>query len=421
MEERIKKNYKVAKEFYSEKGIDVDGALARLKKFSISVQCWQGDDVGGFETPDSVLSGGGIQVTGNHLGKARSISELQSDMEKVFSLIPGNHRYNLHAIYGDFDGRKIDRDEIKPSHFNSWVDWAKKNNLKLDFNATCFSHPKAEDGYTLSNSDRGIRDFWIEHVKRAREITAYFGKELNSPSVHNLWIPDGGKDMPFDRWTPRKLLKESLDEIFKKEYPDEQIKDAVESKLFGIGSESYVVGSHDFYLGYALTRNKMICLDMGHFHLTENVSDKISSVLQFSDEVLFHISRAVRWDSDHIPILNDELLAVAKEIIRNDLDKRTNIALDFFDASLNRVGAYVLGIRSTIKSLLIALLEPMAQLDKAERSRDYLSRLAIMEESKLHPVGAIWDYYCLTNNVPTEEDWLKEAIDYEDKVLSKRV
>jgi len=421
MKERILENYEIAKDFYNGLGIDVDEALTRLNKFSISVQCWQGDDVGGFETPDSVLSGGGIQVTGNHIGKARSISELQLDMEKVFSLIPGNHRYNLHAIYGDFDGKSVDRNEIEKSHFDGWIDWAKKNNLKLDFNATCFSHPKAEDGFTLSNSDKAIRDFWIEHVNRAREITSYFGKELNSPSVHNLWIPDGSKDTPFDRWTPRELLKESLDEIYKKGYPSEQIKDAVESKLFGIGSESYVVGSHDFYLSYALTRNKMICLDMGHFHLTENVSDKISSVLQFSDEVLFHISRAVRWDSDHIPILNDELLGVAKEIIRNDLDKRTNIALDFFDASLNRVGAYVIGIRSTIKSLLIALLEPMAQIEKAEKSNNYLNRLAIMEESKLHPIGAVWDYYCLSNNVPTESEWLKEAIIYEEKVLSKRV
>lgn len=420
MKSRIEENYEVAKAFYNSIGVDVDGAMKRLKNFSISVQCWQGDDVGGFETPGSVLSGGGIQVTGNHPGKASSISELQSDLEKVFSLIPGNHRLNLHASYGAFGGEKVDRDEIEPTHFQGWVSWAKENNLKLDFNATLFSHPKADSGYTLSSSDKGIRDFWIEHVKRVREITAYFGKELNSSSVHNLWIPDGIKDIPYDRWTPREILKESLDEIYKIEYPKEQIKDAVESKLFGIGSESFVVGSHDFYLSYALTRNKMICLDMGHFHLTENVADKISSILQFSDELLFHISRAVRWDSDHIPILNDELKDVAAQIVRYNLDKRTNIALDFFDASLNRVGAYVLGIRSTLKSLLIALLEPSVQIKKAEESGDYLSRLALMEEAKTYPVGAVWDYYCEMNDVPKESDWLKEVVEYEKDVLSMR-
>lgn len=420
MESQVQQNYEVAKEFYNSIGVDIDGAMKRLKDFSISVQCWQGDDVSGFETPDSVLSGGGIQVTGNHPGKARSIGELQLDLEKVFSLIPGNHRLNLHASYGAFGGEKVDRDEIEPTHFQGWVNWAKENDLKLDFNATLFSHPKADSGYTLSSSDKGIREFWIEHVKRVREITAYFGKELNSPSVHNLWIPDGIKDIPYDRWTPREILKESLDEIYKIEYPKEQVKDAVESKLFGIGSESFVVGSHDFYLSYALTRNKMICLDMGHFHLTENVADKISSILQFSDEILFHISRAVRWDSDHIPILNDELRDVAAQIVRYNLDKRTNIALDFFDASLNRVGAYVLGIRSTLKSLLMALLEPSVQIKKAEESGDYLSRLALMEEAKTHPVGAVWDYYCEMSDVPTESGWLKEVIEYEKDVLSKR-
>ena len=420
MNKRVEENYKLAKEFYNSIGVDVEDALKRLKEFSISIQCWQGDDVGGFETPDSVLSGGGIQVTGNYPGKARTIQELQKDMEKVFSLIPGKHRYNLHAIYGDFAGEKIDRDEIEPKHFQSWIEWAKEKELKLDFNATLFSHPKANNGFTLSSNDKDIRDFWIEHVKRARKITAHFGKEQNSPSVHNLWIPDGLKDIPYDRWSPRERLKNSLDEIFKDELPKEEIKDAVESKLFGIGSESYVVGSHEFYLGYALTRNKMVCLDMGHFHLTENVADKISSILQFSDEILFHISRAVRWDSDHIPILNDELREVAAQIVRYNLDKRTNIALDFFDATLNRVGAYVLGIRSTIKSLLIALLEPSEKIKDAESREDYLSRLALMEESKFHPVGAVWDYYCQINEVPTEGEWLKEVIDYEENVLSKR-
>lgn len=418
---KILQNYENAKEFYSTIGVDADEALQRLSKFSISVHCWQADDVAGFEKPNSQLSDGGIQVTGNYFGKARSIKELQLDMEKVFSLVPGRHRFNLHAIYGDFEGQKIDRNEIEPKHFNNWIDWARKNNLKLDFNATCFSHPKAESGFTLSNYDKGIRDFWIEHVKRAREITTYFGKEFKSPSVHNLWIPDGSKDLRYDKWKPREILKESLDKIFDIEYEQHLIKDAVESKLFGIGSESYVVGSHEFYLGYALTRNKMICLDMGHFHLSENVADKISSVLQFSNELLFHISRAVRWDSDHIPILNDELIDVCSQIVRYDLDNRTNIALDFFDGSLNRLGAYVLGIRSTLKSLLLALLEPGNTLKKLESQNNYLARLAVMEEMKFHPIGAVWDYYCYKNDVPLENKWLDEVSEFENKILSKRI
>lgn len=421
MSNRIIENYKIAKEYFNSIGVDVEEAMKRLSNIPLSIHCWQGDDVGGFETSDASLSGGGIQVTGNYPGKARSINELQKDMEKVFSLIPGNHRYNLHTIYGDFNGEKIKRNEIEPKHFQRWVEWAKLNNIKLDFNATCFSHPKADSGYTLSNDNKEIRDFWIGHVKNARKIAASFGKELESPSVHNLWIPDGSKDNKYDKWTTRKILKESLDEIYKDEYASTQIKDAVESKLFGIGSESFVVGSHDFYLGYALTRNKMICLDMGHFHLTENVSDKISSILQFSNELLFHISRPVRWDSDHIPILNDELKEVATQIIRYNLENRINIALDFFDATLNRIGAYVIGIRSTQKSLLIALLEPGAKIKEAEEKEDYISRLALLEDAKMHPVGAIWDYFCKINNVPSESHWLEEIKIYEKNVLSKRV
>ncbi len=417
---KIESTFNYAKEYFDTKGIDVDAALNRLEKFSISVHCWQADDVGGFEAADSVLSGGGIQVTGNYPGKARTIDEVRKDMEKVFSLIPGNHRYNLHASYGEFEGKKVDRNEIETKHFDGWIDWAKNNKLKLDFNSTCFSHPKADDGYTLSNYNKEIRDFWIDHVKRARDITVYFGKEFDSPSIHNLWIPDGSKDIRYDKWTPRQLLKESLDEIFGFEYPPKLIKDAVESKLFGIGSESYVVGSHEFYLGYSLTRNLMVCLDMGHFHLSEDVGDKISSIMQFSDEILFHFSRAVRWDSDHIPILNDELKDVAAQIVRYNLDKKTNIALDFFDASLNRVGAYVLGIRSVLKSLLTALLESPNLIKTAENNGDYISRLALMEDQKLYPVGAVWDYYCQKNNVPTESEWLKVIHDYENDVLSFR-
>ena len=420
MKNGIKDNYNAARDFFASIGIDTDAALKRLSDISISVHCWQGDDVGGFETPDSVLSGGGIQVTGNYPGKARNIQELQQDMEKVFSLVPGKHRYNLHAIYGDFGGQKIDRDEIEPKHFEIWVDWAKKNKLKLDFNATCFSHPKADDGFTLSSYSKEIRDFWIEHVKRARRIAAYFGQELNSPSIHNLWIPDGSKDIRFDKWTPRKLLKESLDEIYSEKISSSLMKDAVESKLFGIGSESFVVGSHEFYMGYALTRNKMICLDMGHFHLTENVGDKISAILQFTDELLFHVSRPVRWDSDHVTILNDELKDFASQIVRYRLDNRINIALDFFDASINRIGAYVLGIRSVLKALLIAMLEPAEEIKQAEIEGDYLRRLALMEETKLYPVGAVWDYYCALNETPVEKDWLDDVYAYEKEVLSKR-
>ena len=348
--ERIEQDFKVAKIFYEDNGIDMDEVFKRLEWFSISIQCWQGDDVGGFETPHSNLSGGGIQVTGNYPGKARNIHELKQDLLKALSLIPGNHRINLHAIYGDFGGKKLERDEIEPQHFQTWVEWARENNLGLDFNATCFSHPRADDGFTLSSRDKATREFWIEHVKKARKITAFLGREFQKTSVHNLWIPDGSKDIPYDRWTPRRLLKESLDEIYSDQYDSSEMKDAMESKLFGIGSEAYVVGSHEFYLGYALKNNLMVCLDMGHFHPMENVSDKISSVLQFSDELLFHISRGVRWDSDHIPIFNDELQDVASQIIRNDLENRIYIAMDFFDATLNRVGAYVIGVRSLLKS-----------------------------------------------------------------------
>ena len=416
----VEQNFELAKEFYDELHINVEEALSRLEKFSISLQCWQGDDVGGFERPDAELSGGGIQVTGNYPGKARNIDELKQDIEKVLSLIPGNHRFNLHAIYGDFGGKKVERNEIEPKHFQTWVDWAKENNLGLDFNATLFSHPLAEKGFTLSSRDKSIREFWIEHVKRAREISAFFGKELKSPSVHNLWIPDGSKDIPYDRWTPRQLLRESLDEIYSIKYVSSEMKDALESKLFGIGSEAYVVGSHEFYMGYALKNDLMICLDMGHFHPTENVADKISSILQFSDEILFHISRGVRWDSDHIPLFNDDVREVAVQIIRPNLDERVHLAMDFFDATVNRVGAYVLGVRSLLKALLSAILEPHQILKDSEEKMNYLARLAWMEDSRLHPVGAVWDYYCLKHNTPSGNEWLKEIEQYERDVLSKR-
>jgi L-rhamnose isomerase len=416
----IEKSYEIAKKQYAELEVDTETAIEKLSKLSISLHCWQGDDVGGFETPDAALSGGGIQVTGNYPGKARNIDELRMDLEKVYSLLPGNHRLNLHAIYGEFGGKRVDRDEITTDHFKGWVEWAKNQNIKLDFNATCFSHSKADDGFTLSNKNKSIRDFWIKHVKRCREISAFLGRELRNPCIHNLWIPDGAKDSPVDRWKHRALLKDTLDEIYSIKYDPKEMKDAVESKLFGIGSESYVVGSHEFYMAYAISRGTMICLDLGHFHPTEFIADKISAILQFSDELLFHVSRGVRWDSDHVVILNDEVKAVAEEIVRANILDRVNIALDFFDASLNRIGAYVIGTRSTLKSFLIALLEPIEKLRKFEYDGNNFARLALLEEFKTMPFGAVWDYYCLKNDVPAREAWIKKVQRYEEEVLSKR-
>ena len=416
----ITKSYDMAKQKYAEFDVDTELAMKKLNQLSISLHCWQADDVGGFETPDATLSGGGIQVTGNYPGKASNADELRTDLEKVYSLLPGKHRLNLHAIYGDFGGKRVDRDEITTDHFKGWVDWAKQQNIKLDFNASCFSHPKANDGFTLSSKDKSVREFWIEHVKRCREISAFMGRELGSPCIHNLWIPDGTKDSPVDRWTHRAILKDSLDEIFSIEYDPKEMKDAVESKLFGIGSESYVVGSHEFYMGYAILRGKMICLDLGHFHPTESIADKISSILLFSNELLFHVSRGVRWDSDHVAILNDEIKSVAEEIVRAGVLDRVNIALDFFDASMNRVGAYVIGARATLKSFIIALLEPTEKLRKFEEAGNYFARLALLEELKTMPFGAIWDYFCLKNGIHVGEDWIEEVHRYEREVLSKR-
>ncbi len=416
----IEKSYEIAKQRYADLGVDTEAEMEKLNKISISLHCWQADDVGGFEMPDAALSGGGIQVTGNYPGKARNVNELRMDLEKVYSLLPGNHRLNLHAIYGEFGGKRVDRDEITIDHFKGWVDWAKKQHIKLDFNATCFSHPKANDGFTLSSKNKSIRDFWIEHVKRCREISAFMGRELKSPCIHNLWIPDGTKDSPVDRWTHRALLKDSLDEIFSIENDPNEMKDAVESKLFGIGSESYVVGSHEFYMGYAISRGKMICIDLGHFHPTESIADKISAILQFSDELLFHVSRGVRWDSDHVVILNDEVKSVAEEIVRAGVLNRVNIALDFFDASLNRIGAYVIGTRATLKSFLIALLEPTEKLRKYEEAGNNFARLALLEELKTLPFGAVWDYYCLKKGVPAGEEWMLDVQRFENLVLNKR-
>ena len=418
--ELIKKAYQVAQEQYAEMGVNTEGVLKKMEDVVISLHCWQTDDVGGFEKPDAELGGGGIQVTGNYPGKARTIKEMRQDLDKVMSLIPGKQRLSLHAIYGEFGGEFVDRNQIEVKHYQKWIDWAKERDMGLDFNATCFSHPKANDGFTLSSKNEEHRKFWIEHVKRCRAIGAEMGKQLGKPCVHNTWIPDGSKDTPVDRNGHRVLLKKSLDEIFKVEYPKTYLKDAIESKLFGIGSESMVVGSHDFYLGYAIQNNKLICLDNGHFHPTEQVGDKISAILQFVDEILLHMTRGVRWDSDHVVTLNDEILLIAQEIVRSDALKRVNIGLDFFDASLNRIGAYVVGARAVQTAFLFALLEPMDRLRKYEETGKHFERLALLELIKLKPFGAVYDYYCMQNGVPIGEGFISEIEKYESDVLKHR-
>ena len=410
--------YLLAKERYLQCGVDTEKALQELARTPISLHCWQGDDVGGFEHFAGAL-GGGLVATGNYPGKARTPEELRADLEKAYSLVPGRHRLNLHAIYGEFGGKKVDRDEIAPEHFQNWISWAKKNGLGLDFNPTCFSHLKAADGFTLSHRDKGIRQFWIEHCIRCRAIGAAMGKALGKACVTNVWVPDGMKDTPADRTGPRARLAESLDAVFKTPISPKLNLDSVEPKLFGIGSESYVAGSHEFYLGYALTRKKLLCLDAGHYHPTESIADKISSVLQFMPEILLHISRGVRWDSDHVVILNDDLLAIAREIVANEFLDRVHIGLDYFDASINRVAAWTIGARNMQRALLIALLEPPA-IKAAELGGDYTSRLALQEEARTMPFGAVWDYYCESRGVPAGQSWLAEVKRYEKDVLSKR-
>jgi L-rhamnose isomerase len=411
----IEKAYESARQRYAELGVDTDKAMERLSKTAISLHCWQGDDVGGFEG-DEGLSGGGLMATGAYPGKARTADELRADLKKAMSLIPGKHRLNLHAMYAETKG-KVQRNELSAEHFAAWIDWAKANGMGMDFNGTFFSHPKAESGFTLASADEGIRRFWVEHGIACRKIGAQMGKELGTPCVTNVWIPDGYKDIPVDRKGPRERLRKSLDEIFAESINRRYVLDSVESKLFGIGSESYVVGSHEFYLGYAVRNNILLCLDTGHFHPTEIVSDKISSVLGFLDEILLHVSRGVRWDSDHVVILSDELRAIAEQLIRGDYLERVHIGLDFFDASINRVAAWVIGTRCMLKALLIALLEPTDKLRQMEISGDYTSRLAMLEELKTLPFGAVWDYYCRKEDVPAGEDWLKEVKDYEARTV----
>ena len=416
----VTKAFEAAKEQYAQIGVDVEVAMNKLDEFPISLHCWQADDVGGFETPDSTLSGGGIQATGNYPGKATNIPEHRMDLEKSMSLMPGKQRLNLHAIYGDFQGQFVDRDQIELKHFQSWIDWAKDQGIGMDFNCSVFSHAKASDDLTLSHKNKEIRDFWIEHTKRSRAIGAEMGKQLGSPSIHNIWIQDGSKDIPVDRYGHRAILKDSLDEIFADKFSTDHLKDAIESKLFGIGLEAMTVGNSEFYLGYAVENQTLICLDSGHFHPTEQVGDKISSALLFVPEILLHVTRPIRWDSDHVVTMNDDTMMIAQEIVRCDALDRVHMGLDFFDASINRIGAYVVGTRAAQQSMLFALLEPRDILLKYEEGGQFFERLAMLELLKTKPFGAVWDYYCLKNDVPVAQDFITEIQQYEKDVLSKR-
>ena len=415
----IEAAYRLARERYATLGVDTDAVLQQLVEVPVSLHCWQGDDVGGFENAGGTL-GDGLAVTGNYPGKARTPDELRSDAAMALSLIPGTHRFNLHAFYGEFGGKKVERNEIEPKHFANWIAWAKSLGIGLDFNPTCFSHPLASGGFTLSSADKAVRQFWIEHCQASREVGAAMGRALGSPAVTNVWIPDGMKDTPADRRGPRERLEQSLDAVFRKKLNPKHNLDAIEGKLFGIGAESYTVGMHEFYLGYAVKNQKLVCLDAGHYHPTENMADKISSVLCFVPRILLHVSRGVRWDSDHVVTLTDELHAIAQELVRGNYLARTHIGLDFFDASINRPAAWVIGTRNMLRALCIAMLEPHAQYRQLERAGDYTSRLALMEEAKTLPFGAVWDYHCLQQGVPVGEKWLAEVKGYEKKVLSKR-
>lgn len=419
-EEQIKKAYEDAKAQYASLGVNVDQAVEKLNNFSISIHCWQADDVSGFENPGGELTGG-IQATGNYPGKARNVEEIRKDYEKVLSLIPGTHRISLHAIYGDFGGEFVDRDKIEPKHFQSWIDWAKKVGVKLDFNSTFFSHEKSSSGYTLSDFDPKIREFWKEHLRRCRWIAAEIGRQQGDACIHNIWVPDGEKDKTVSRNAHRELLKESLDEILAERINTDYLKDCVECKLFGIGSESYVVGSHEFYLGYAVKNNMLLTLDAGHFHPTETISDKLSSVLLFVPEVALHVSRPERWDSDHVVILTDELQAIFQEIVRSGKSDKVHVGLDYFDASINRIGAYVVGIRSAQKAMLQALLEPTEKLRDFEKQDKRFQRMAYLEELKAMPWNAVYNYYCQQQGVTVADAYISEIQEYEDQVTSKRV
>lgn len=418
MTNSIEQAWELAKQRFAAVGVDVDAALTRLDTLPVSMHCWQGDDVTGFESPDAVLTGG-IQATGNYPGKARNAAELRSDLELALTLIPGPKRLNLHAIYLESD-TPVARNKIEPRHFSHWVEWAKKHHLGLDFNPSCFSHPLSADGFTLSHADPKIRQFWIEHCQASRRVSAYFGEQLGTASVMNIWIPDGMKDTPIDRLAPRQRLLSALDEVISEKLNPAHHIDAVESKLFGIGAESYTVGSNEFYMGYAASRQTALCLDAGHFHPTEVISDKISSAMLYVPRLLLHVSRPVRWDSDHVVLLDDETQAIASEIIRHNLFDRVHIGLDFFDASINRIAAWVIGTRNMKKALLRALLEPTEMLRQLELRGDYTARLALLEEQKSLPWQAVWEGYCQRNDVPVDARWLDAVREYEQQILSQR-
>ena len=416
---QIEQAYRLAKERYAALGVDTDGALKQVADIPVSIHCWQGDDVGGFENAGEAL-GGGLAVTGNYPGKARTPEELRADFEEALRVLPGCHRFNLHACYAEMTGRKVDRDELSAAQFKNWIAWAKAIKIGLDFNPTFFAHSKVVGGVTLSSADKAIRQFWIEHGIRSREIGAAIGKALDNTCLNNLWIPDGMKDTPADRRGPRERLAESLDAIYQKKINPKHNVDSVEPKLFGIGAESYTPGSHEFYLGYAVSRQILLTLDAGHFHPTEGIADKISSVLGYLPEIALHVSRGVRWDSDHVVTLTDELQAIAQEIVWGGYAQRVRIGLDYFDASINRVAAWVIGARNMRKALLLALVAPIAKLRQLEAEGDYTSRLALMEDAKLLPAGAVWDYFCARQGVPVGEAWLARVKDYERTVLAKR-
>lgn len=415
----VEKSYEFAREVYAEYGVDTDAVLREMAGTTISLHCWQGDDVTGFEGKEG-LADGGILATGNYPGKARNGEELRADLEFALRLIPGQHRVNLHAIYAETGEKLVDRDQLAPEHFQNWIDWARGQQLGLDFNPTFFSHPLAASGFTLASRDEKIRQFWVEHAKRSRAIAAEIGRQLGSPCLNNLWIPDGSKDLPTARLEHRKLLKASLDQIYAQQFDQAYLRDAVESKLFGIGSEAYVVGSHDFYLAYVMNKDLLLCLDLGHFHPTESIADKLSAHLTFKEMLLLHVSRGVRWDSDHVVILNDQVLSLMQEIKRCEAFNRVYLALDFFDASINRITAWVTGARATLKAILFARLEPTVLLRAAEEKGDYGERLALMEEFKTLPWTAVWNKYCQEETVPTGAAWLAQVKGYEKEVLLRR-
>ncbi len=417
--ESIEKAYILAKEQYAKLGVNTDAALASTAKIPVSLHCWQGDDVTGFEGADG-LSGGGILATGNYPGRARNAGELREDADLAFSLIPGTKRFNLHMLYAETGGKKIPRDELTPEHFSSWVSWAKDKKIGLDFNPSFFSHPMADSGYTLASADKKIRDFWIRHGKASRRIASSFGASLGTPSVNNVWVPDGSKDMPADRTAPRERLLSALDDLFSEKLPGRTITDAVESKLFGIGSEAYVAGSHEFYMGYAVSRNMKICLDMGHFHPTETIADKISAMLLFTPGLLLHISRGLRWDSDHVALYSDDVREVCREITRQNAFPKIDIALDYFDASINRLAAWVIGARGLQKALLEAALEPIVLIRDAEKNGANHIRLALLEEAKTLPFSGVWDKYCLDQGTPVGTDWLNTISDWEKNIMAGR-